>query len=1119
MPDALHRFTEAQAALREYTTRNARVAAARADVVEQDFAEGPTYYFHKTHGTGEPADNLLPRIKVPASVPGQADEVIEITTHAAVDSAGAAIADFYSSDSPGGLFRPGDIDVAIQDQMLQTLDRGLSPDARASCEGLFTVAELKAALDSLARGKAPGGDGIPYELYRAFWEELGPPLCDSLNEAFISGGDGTPSLSDRQRLGYITMIYKGKGARDELGNYRPITLFNSCFRIAAKAIALRFLAPLASVIDITQTAYLPGRWAGDNVLCHMEEIDYTTNSGQTGSIVCLDFAKAFDRLNRKWLMRCLRALGFGPAAVRWVSVLLAGSSARVAFNGWRSPAFPTAGGVGQGSPLSALLYIAAAQPLASCARHLQALGRFQSILLPDGAGAPPVHQHADDTELHARTPADTTVLFLEAVQPFCRASGAKINVGKTRGFMFGAGANEQPFTDTATGIEFLGTAAGQSVTHLGVPIGPGADGARQRKLTSILAAIRSCIHRWSQHPLSTLGRVYVARQCLVSMLSYHLHFIVPSRDTMIQIRRSILGYVFHGNLLRLTDKQGRPIHQLPICDPPIRVLSMPLEDGGVRLPDVEVFSAALLAKTCTRLLEPLFHPWKALASFRLRSDPEVAVWGLGTAILTSSFDCSSIPSLSDRWVAAIKAFRALRVHRIVAPHQLSPQHVLREHLFYNKQICDSGQPLSGSQWSPMAANGVRHVADICRVLRGGHAFDIPTSLPGARIQIILHAKAHDIFNCLPESWQQTIRPLIQSSACGPSLYEVSDATTRHAAPQRTPDPTPASRPLPGPDFAVSPVSTPTAVLSPDSRFVAMHLRHTRSATPVQPIQARMSQEGMSVLAVNPDRSLSSAPSEPGVVLPRPDATWHPCLVASWDPARPWSRARPGPCRSGSDSGLYLVDRWDRVELHASVWGCGSWPLDQLAVRDTAHRMRILNLLANPPSGQSYDAGRPIRPKVWEADWTESAGGGSGIRHLEQRWADTAASRVAAGAQPRGRVRTPAEGGPDAVQHMAAQQAAPRPRLHPMQRAAQRAAQQELAAGRHSQQPQQRRPPPRPPDPDDVTDFARAAQLTPPWASIYSQLNQRRLPRRHRWVALQLLHAALPCAATSIITAR
>ena len=193
---------------------------------------------------------------------------------------------------------------------------------------------------------------------------------------------------------------------------------------------------------------------------------------------------------------------------------------------------------------------------------------------------------------------------------------------------------------------------------------------------------------------------YVARQCLVSMLSYHPHFIVPSRDTMIQIRRSILGYVFHGNLLRLTDKQGRPIHQLPICDPPIRVLSMPLEDGGVRLPDVEVFSAALLAKTCTRLLEPLFHPWKAIASFRLRSDPEVAVWGLGTAILTSSFDCSSIPSLSDRWVAAITAFRALRVHRIVAPHQLSPQHVLREHLFYNKQICDSGQPLGIALCAP-----------------------------------------------------------------------------------------------------------------------------------------------------------------------------------------------------------------------------------------------------------------------------------------------------------------------------------------------------------------------------------------------------------------------------------
>ena len=180
------------------------------------------------------------------------------------------------------------------------------------------------------------------------------------------------------------MIYKGKGSRAELANYRPITLLNTDIKIAAKAIARRIAEPLASVVDSTQTAYLPGRWAGDNVICHMEEIDYTTAIGQPGAMIILDFAKAFDRLHRGWLISCLQTMGFQHDACKWVSVLLAGSQACVAFNGWFTDSFPTAGGVGQGSPLSALLYVAAAQPLAARARRLQSEGASTPIIMPDG---------------------------------------------------------------------------------------------------------------------------------------------------------------------------------------------------------------------------------------------------------------------------------------------------------------------------------------------------------------------------------------------------------------------------------------------------------------------------------------------------------------------------------------------------------------------------------------------------------------------------------------------------------------------------------------------------------------------------------------------------------------
>ena len=83
-----------------------------------------------------------------------------------------------------------------------------------------------------------------------------------------------------------------------------------------------------------------------------------------------------------------------------VSIMLHNTSATATFNGWRSASFPERSGVQQGSPLSPLLYVIAAQPLASHLRRQSQLGIIRPITMPDGQPAPVSHQHADDTSLH-----------------------------------------------------------------------------------------------------------------------------------------------------------------------------------------------------------------------------------------------------------------------------------------------------------------------------------------------------------------------------------------------------------------------------------------------------------------------------------------------------------------------------------------------------------------------------------------------------------------------------------------------------------------------------------------------------------------------------------------------
>ena len=223
------------------------------------------------------------------------------------------------------------------------MDRQLPPEAQQECEGPdegITLAELHSALKASARGKKPGSDGLPYEFYTQFWDLLGPELLAVLQDSFQT--QLTPSLPASMTQGVITLLYRisfppkkkkscftEQGARSSLDSYRPITLLNSDYKLLAKALAIRLGPALQHVIDPTQTAFVPGRWIGDNVLCHLEEVEYLQQTGQPGCIVFLDFSKAYDRLSRSWVQNCMSSMGFGQNACQWVSIMLHNTSAFV----------------------------------------------------------------------------------------------------------------------------------------------------------------------------------------------------------------------------------------------------------------------------------------------------------------------------------------------------------------------------------------------------------------------------------------------------------------------------------------------------------------------------------------------------------------------------------------------------------------------------------------------------------------------------------------------------------------------------------------------------------------------------------------------------------------------
>ena len=82
-----------------------------------------------------------------------------------------------------------------------------------------------------------------------------------------------------------------------------------------------------------------------------------------GAFIFLDQEKAFDRISHSFMLKTLKAFGFGPRLINWVRIVYTDTKSAVKVNGFLTPEFSIQRGVRQGCPLSALLYVLCAEVL------------------------------------------------------------------------------------------------------------------------------------------------------------------------------------------------------------------------------------------------------------------------------------------------------------------------------------------------------------------------------------------------------------------------------------------------------------------------------------------------------------------------------------------------------------------------------------------------------------------------------------------------------------------------------------------------------------------------------------------------------------------------------------
>jgi Reverse transcriptase (RNA-dependent DNA polymerase)/Endonuclease-reverse transcriptase len=216
-----------------------------------------------------------------------------------------------------------------------------------------TFAEIADVVSRLVKRKAPGPDGITNLVISELSRSAAQRLVGIVNA--VLSQRRFPSQWKTAKV--VVFAKAGKPRRDPT-SYRPISLLSCLSKVCEKVILRRLQHQVdeAGLLIDQQFGFRAKHSTAHQLLRVTEAIRAGWERKEMTGIVCLDIAKAFDRVYHAGLLAKLNTLGIDPDLVTLVASYLDGRSFFVSHGDARSVEHPIAAGVPQGSLLSPLLY-------------------------------------------------------------------------------------------------------------------------------------------------------------------------------------------------------------------------------------------------------------------------------------------------------------------------------------------------------------------------------------------------------------------------------------------------------------------------------------------------------------------------------------------------------------------------------------------------------------------------------------------------------------------------------------------------------------------------------------------------------------------------------------------
>ena len=381
---------------------------------------------------------------------------------------------------------------------------------------IFSQEDIKKAVFSINKNKAPGLDGYNSAFFQHSWDIIGDEISWAIQDAFRSR-----KLLREINITAVTLIPKVNVPKS-VKDYRPIACCTIIYKCITKLICSQLGKVLPSVISSNQGAFVSGRNIIHNVLLCQDLVKlYRPSQKQRGCLMKLDITKAYDTVEWSFIEDMLTHLGFPTHFIEMVMTCITTPAYSLLINGNPTPLILPKRGLRQGDPLSPLLFTLCME--------------YGTRILQQAANIPGFKFHprckslrlnnlwfADDMLLFCRGDIDSIAMMISSLKLFSETTGLQISAEKSEIYLAGMTSREQEMIG-----KFSGFRIGKlPFTYLGVPMD--TKKITPRECEVLIDKMCKRIKLWSSRNLSYSGRLQLVNSILTSICTYWTQiFILP----------------------------------------------------------------------------------------------------------------------------------------------------------------------------------------------------------------------------------------------------------------------------------------------------------------------------------------------------------------------------------------------------------------------------------------------------------------------------------------------------------------------------------------------------------------------------------------------------------------